>query len=303
MGAVLERDIHPRGGELAREAAPPELPEPPHFPDPPEITAPPRTALVEQALRWSREHPLVTRRFIAAVMAVAAVAVAVVALVVPNRSGEAGVAEAQPATVIDPDLVRVATATMPLVDVYDRPDGGHAILTLENPSRGGGPLVFLIEGEWQGWYKVQVPAPPAGTTGWVRADVVEVDEHHVRITIDLDEHLLVARDGGEIVLRAPISIGRHDKPQPGTTFVTGRVAFPTRNPGYGTHALALAGYDNGQETFFRGTGLVGLHGVTDALDLGQTVMDGSIGLANEDAATLYELVPLGTRVDIIGDEV
>lgn len=258
---------------------------------------------MEQAVLWSREHPLGTRRFIAGVMAGTAVAVAVVALVMPERSGEGGLAEAQPATVIDPDLVRVATATMPLVDVYDRPDGGRALLTLENPSRGGGPVVFLVEGEWQSWYKVRVPAPPAGTTGWIRADVVEVAEHDVRITIDLDEHLLVARDGGEIVLRSPISVGRHDKPQPGTTFVAGRVAFPTQNPGYGTHALALAGYGNGQETFFRGTGLVGLHGVTDPLDLGQTVGDGSIGLANEDAAALYELVPLGARVDIIGGEV
>ncbi len=121
----------------------------------------------------------------------------------------------------------------------------------------------------------------------------------MRITVDLHDRLLTAREGGEIVLRAPIAVGRIDAPEPGPSFVTDRVAISNPNAGYGAYAMPLAGYENGEATFFRGHGLVAIHGTDTPLSLGQTVAKGSIALANDDARTLYELAPLGTPVEVV----
>ncbi|MBI2170381.1 MAG: L,D-transpeptidase [Actinobacteria bacterium] len=173
--------------------------------------------------------------------------------------------------------------------------------TLEHPTATGGALVFLIEAEWQGWYRVQVPTPPAGTSGWIQASAVDVAEHHIHVTIDLGDHLLEVTDAGEPVLHAPIAVGAHDTPRPGITFVTESIEMANPRTGYGTHALTLAGYPNGDETFFRGQGLVAIHGLDDPLALGQTVEDGSIGLSNADVKKLFQLVPPGTPVEILGE--
>ena len=233
---------------------------------------------------------------VAGLLAGVAVLGAVVALLAPGMGGDGGPSEAAPAAAIDPDLVRVGTAALPLIDVYASPSRSVVTQTLEHPTPAGGPLVFVIEAEWEDWLKVRVPAAPAGEVGWIRAVGVEISEHHTRISIDLHDHLLVARSEGAIVLRAPIAVGSHDKPKPGTTFVAARIDPSERKNTYGNGALALAGYANGPETLFRGSGLVGLHTAPDDASLGQTVRRGSIGLAPQDAAALFDLVPLGTPV-------
>lgn len=272
-------------------------------PERPRVASPPWSVFGSELLAWLRADPTRAGRAIAGSAAVVVLAAAAFTLVSSSDSGPAagtaGPASVAPARLTDEGVSTVARATLPLIDVYESPTGDTVVATLSHPAPSGTPLVFLVEREWDGWYEVRVPAPPAGTTGWVRSDHVEVSEHEVRITVDLRDHLLVAREAGEVVLRAPVSVGRMDAPRPGLSFVTERVASGNPNSGYGTHALPLAGYENGQETFFRGQGLVAIHGTHDPLALGQTVTAGSIGLANGDIRRLYELAPLGTPVEIV----
>lgn len=243
--------------------------------------------------------PVLVRRTLAAGVAASVVAMGLALWARPTRGQTDAPVEAPPAVAVDPDLARVATARLPLVDVFDSPTGDGVLTTLEHPTPAGGDLVFLVSAAWDGWYKVLVPAPPAGTVGWVRASDVDVDEHRVRITLDLDDHLLTVREDGRVALRAPVAIGMHDRPGPGLTYVTGRVALANRHGAYGALALPLAGYGNGAETLFRGQGLVALHATGDALDVGQTVPDGSVGLAADDMRLLAELVPVGTPVHVV----
>lgn len=265
----------------------------------PRVESLPRTVVFSEAVAWVGTLPRWTRRAAAAVVAAGLLVAAMVTVASPDGESDDGPAVAAPASVLDPNLTRVARARLPLIDVFVNPDEPRVLTTLEHPTPSGTPLVFVIEGEWADWYKVRVPAPPADTTGWVRAGDVEVSEHEVRITVDLHDRLLTAREGGEIVLRAPIAVGRIDAPEPGPSFVTDRVAVSNPNTGYGAYAMPLAGYENGEATFFRGQGLVAIHGTDTPLSLGQTVAKGSVALANDDARILYELAPLGTPVEIV----
>lgn len=282
--AVLTRPVPAELPDATDPGEPWVAPAPP--PAPPPVVAP------------TNRHLLARRLGAGALAAWMLVTGATLLLRSEPREGAPG--EAPPATAVDPNVVRVATARLPLVDVYDNPTRGTVLQTLEHPTPSGAPLVFLIEGTWEDWYRVRVPAPPAGTTGWVRAGVVDVDEHTVKITIDLRAHLLVARDDGDVVLRAPVAVGVHDRPQPGVTFVADRVVLDGSER-HGKHALTLAGYANGDDALFRGSGLVAIHGVDDPLALGQTVSQGSIGLESADMGRLFDLAPLGTRVDVIAD--
>lgn len=248
---------------------------------------------------WIRTHPLATRRTGAAMLAITAITAAVV-LVLQPASGSDGIDRAAPAVAIDPHLSRVATARLPLIDVYADPTDGVVTQTLAHPTPAGSALVFLVLGEWDGWYKVQLPVAPQGTVGWIRATDVEVTEHHVQVTVDLERHLLVASEDGRETLRVPIAVGKRDHPAPGETFVAARLTLTNPGAGYGRYALTLAGYGNGPETIFRGRGLVALHGTDDASTTGQTVTSGSVGLASADLRTLFKIVPVGTPVSIVG---
>lgn len=242
-----------------------------------------------------------TRRLLASSLAVL---VLLAALVVRMRSApgsETGAPRPGPAAVTEltPAEHQVARADLPLVDVFPSPDVPEADLTLEHPRPGGTPLVFLVVAEADGWLKVHVPAPPAGRTGWIRRSHVELTPVDVRIVVELDHHRLVVEEAGRVVMQAPISVGAGDAPRPGTTFVTKRAVNEGRTVGYGSHTLLLAGYTNGPDALFRGSGLVAVHGVDDPLVLGQDVTRGSIGLANDDIARLFELAPPGTPVEVV----
>lgn len=246
-------------------------------------------------------HPLAARRVAAA--GLAALAVGAGALLLGERSAsDTGPRQTPPAVAIDPDLTRVATPRLPLVDVHANPTSGVVIETLEHPTRAGTPLVFLVEGDWEDWFKVQLPTAPGGAEGWIRADTVDIEEHRVRLTIDLDKHMLVAYERGRPVLQARVAVGEQDQPDAGTTFVTQRLTLPNTSVGYGRLALPLAGYGNGPETLFRGQGLVAVHGTSEPIKAGQTTADGSVALSNDDMAALYELAPVGTPVDVLRSE-
>lgn len=81
----------------------------------------------------------------------------------------------------------VATATVPKVEVFASSDDTTPDHVLVNPTKDGGPLVFLVkervikeravkEGR-PGWLLVYLPVRPNGSTGWVREESVTLSQH------------------------------------------------------------------------------------------------------------------------------
>lgn len=191
------------------------------------------------------------------------------------------------------------------VDVYEDEGDAEPSQTIANPVDGAGqavaPVVFLVEGEYDpeaDWVEVNLPVRPNGSTGWVRAEDVEVTAHEFRIEVRLDEHRVIVTDGDEVVLDAPAGVGTTDTPTPGGVFYT-RSLIRSTNPAYGPYAYGLSGYSEVHESFGNGPGDLGIHGTDDPSTVGSDVSNGCIRLSNEDIETLAEMLPLGVPVEIV----
>jgi lipoprotein-anchoring transpeptidase ErfK/SrfK len=194
----------------------------------------------------------------------------------------------------------VATATRPLVDVFADPTSAHAAQTLAHPTPSGAPLTFLVEAEWNGWLRVMLPGPPAGSRGWVAADQVELNEVDGNITIDLDQRRLVYERNGQAEVQIPVSVGYMDAPATGPTYVTEVLALSSRSETYGSHVLVLGGAANGPDQLYRGKDLVAVHGISDDALVGRQLPSGSVAVTSMDARHLAETVPAGTPVAVVG---
>ncbi len=112
-----------------------------------------------------------------------------------------------------------------------------------------------------------------------------------RIVIDVNKLVLTLYVGDEVIKRYPIAIGKWRTPTP-----VGEFAIIDKDyaPGgaFGTRWMGLnvpwGGY--------------GIHGTNRPWSVGSAASAGCIRMFNEDVEELFELAPLKTRVEIIGEE-
>lgn len=108
------------------------------------------------------------------------------------------------------------------------------------------------------------------------------------IIVDTAEHTLSLYMDNEFYKSYPIAVGKKSSPTPkGVT----TIANKSVNPGgpYGSRWMGLA---------FHG-GHYGIHGTNNPNSIGKSVSKGCIRLHNEDVNELYDIVPIGTTVEII----
>lgn len=214
---------------------------------------------------------------------------------------------------VEPSYVATATATE--ISAEDRSGGSIEVFaeagddepsqTIGNPVDGEGlavaPVVFLAVEQPApdaDWIEVNLPVRPNGSTGWVRAEDVQLSSHDFRIEVRIAEHRIVVTEGDEVALDAPAGVGTSQTPTPGGTFYT-RSLIRSTNPAYGPFAYGLSGYSEVHETFGNGPGDIGIHGTDDEAAVGSDVSNGCIRLHNDDIEALSGVLPLGVPVDIV----
>ncbi|NLA07090.1 MAG: L,D-transpeptidase family protein [Firmicutes bacterium] len=112
-----------------------------------------------------------------------------------------------------------------------------------------------------------------------------------RIVVDVNTLVLTFYVGDEIIKRYPIAIGKWHTPTPVGEFV---IIDKDYAPGgaFGTRWMGLnvpwGGY--------------GIHGTNKPWSIGSAASAGCIRMLNEDVEELFELAPIKTRVEIIGEE-
>ncbi len=207
-------------------------------------------------------------------------------------------------TTAAPAPARVAQAKNPAIDVFDdatTPTPRGQVTAEEATSAPDIPLVFLVKGEDGERLEVYLPTPSGGATGWVRQEDVVLSSVTFRIEVDLTQRRVRVYDGSTKVLDARATIGPTDRPPAGVTYYLKELLqAPDPNGPYGTYAYGLSGFSTTLASFTSGTGVVGIHGTSDAESIGKDAERGSIGLSNADMAKMVNEIglPLGTPVEI-----
>jgi lipoprotein-anchoring transpeptidase ErfK/SrfK len=186
------------------------------------------------------------------------------------------------------------------VAVYEEPDAPEPLEQITNPKSAEGlsvgPVVFLAAGPYNpqsDWTKVYLPIRPNGTTGFVRAEDVDVSANRFRVEVELTGHKLRLFDGDEQVLEEDIGVGVSNTPTPGGVFYI-RSLIASTDPVYGTYAFGLSGFSEVHETFNGGPGDIGIHGTNDPSTIGSDVSNGCIRLRDETVIHLAEVLPEAT---------
>ncbi len=159
-------------------------------------------------------------------------------------------------------------------------------------------LVDPAKATQTGWVPVLLPTRPNGSSGWVAADDVRLENVHDRITVDLTRrHMQIYIDGKQIT-DALVAIGPKADPTPrGLFYVIDRIKAKNPGGGYGPFALGLSAHSPTLSAYGGGDAQIGIHGTDKPESIGKPATHGCIRVTN-DIAKLLEQVPLGTPVQI-----
>ena len=146
------------------------------------------------------------------------------------------------------------------------------------------------------WYRISLPGRPNGTTGWVRANALELRPMRHSIVIDRSERVLTLRHHDRVLLRTRVAVGAPGMETPLGTFYVMRKFRPTA-PILGAFAFETSAYSRLSE--WPGGGVVGVHGTNQPWLLGQAVSHGCVRVENSAILKLAKLTPVGTPIRIV----
>lgn len=185
------------------------------------------------------------------------------------------------------------------VEVHTEPGSTAASHVLEATTGFGSPRALLVTDVQDDWLQVALPERPNGSTGWIRAEGVEVHTVAHRVEIDLKARTLSLYENDELVTTTTVAIGTPENPTPtGSFYVTDKIASENPDGAYGPFAYGLSGFSEKLTEFGGGDGQIGIHGTNDPGSLGQPVSHGCIRVPNEVAEQLNDILYLGTPVTI-----
>ena len=200
----------------------------------------------------------------------------------------------------------VADPVGSLLQVYASPLSSAPKWTFPNPwllnddPRLKVPQKLLVSERQGQWLRLVLPVRPNGTTGWVRAHDVLLEQDPYRIVIQLGAHHLTVYSGGSVVTQDTVAIGAPDTPTPtGTYYLRVLLKAPDPTTVYGPYAYGLSGHSEALTTYQGGDAELGIHGNNDASVLGKSISHGCIRMSNDKITALASLLPLGTPVQIL----
>jgi lipoprotein-anchoring transpeptidase ErfK/SrfK len=202
--------------------------------------------------------------------------------------------------VANPHESIAAQLTGSSVAVHAEPAARAPVVTTLGASTAlGSRTTLLVVEQRDGWVQVRLPIRPNGTTGWIRADEVELRANPMAIHVDLANHALSLTHDGDVVLETKVAIGSTANPTPaGDYYVTDLVDTDAPGGAYGPFAFGLSGHSDTLTEFGGGDGQLGIHGTDDPSSIGRSVSHGCVRVPNEIVTQLVDLVPLGTPVTV-----
>lgn len=149
------------------------------------------------------------------------------------------------------------------------------------------------------WIQVTLPRRPNGITGWVPVNAL--GELHV-----VHDYLRVSRQAlratlfrnGRPIWSARVGVGRPSLPTPAGHFYVREKLRAIGSPVYGPYALGTSAYSP-ELTEWPGGGVVGIHGTNEPQLIPGRPSHGCVRLRNADVSRLWQLIQVGTPIEIL----
>ncbi|WP_067965475.1 L,D-transpeptidase [Nocardiopsis trehalosi] len=219
----------------------------------------------------------------------------------PDDGGGAGGDASAEAPADGAAPAEIATAVGDEIEIYAEEGGEEVEETLASPNDFGADRAFLVQQNAGDWLEVLLPVRPNGSTGWVKAEDVELSATTFRLEVDPEAFTFTVFDGGEEVRSGQIGTGESETPTPPGRYYFTELLQPSDPDGdYGAYAFGLSGHSETLETFAGGPGQLAVHGTNDPDALGQQISHGCIRVSNDDITWMAENLPVGTPVEILG---
>ena len=149
------------------------------------------------------------------------------------------------------------------------------------------------------WIKIRLSMLPNGSTGWVpRRALAEFQKVHTRLVINHSTLRATLYKRGRPVFRTIVGVGQSHWPTPRGWFYVREKLTGYFAPTYGPRAFGLNAR-SAVLTDWPGGGFIGIHGTNEPGILPGRVSHGCVRMRNGPILRLYQLMPLGTPVQIV----
>ncbi|HYR63520.1 MAG TPA: L,D-transpeptidase [Actinomycetota bacterium] len=196
-----------------------------------------------------------------------------------------------------PTTSLIADAIGSSVPVYANPSGGPVVNRVSGSNVLGQREAFLVtDSSVAGWYQVELPVKPNGTTGWIQASRVTTRTSPYLIRVHQSQFKLDLYNNGQLQQSFTVAVGAPSTPTPDGNFFVWASQDWNSAP-YAVGIFALSGFSPVLDNW-PGGGRTGIHGWQDTSILGSRASHGCVRMGPGDFAKLLHTVPLGTPVEI-----
>jgi L,D-transpeptidase catalytic domain len=149
------------------------------------------------------------------------------------------------------------------------------------------------------WIEVSLPQRPNGVTGWVEASALG-HLHVVRGRLVVSRSRLRAtlyNQAGHVVWSARVGVGQVSLPTPTGHFYVREKLRAIDSPVFGPYAIGTSAYAP-KLSEWPGGGIIGIHGTDQPQLIPGDPSHGCVRMRNGDITRLWQLIAIGTPIDI-----
>lgn len=181
------------------------------------------------------------------------------------------------------------------------PSFNGTALPAVNPTVFGNALAYRVIAGAPGdaWAKVYVPARPNGTTAWVQTGQFNWGSSNRMLQINVSNNTVTVFEGSNVLLTTAAVTGKSSSRTPlANGWVEEIMAGPSS--AYGPRLISLGIFSDALNSFGGSIPKIALHGTSSPGLMGQYASNGCIRVRNEIITQIAGMMPIGSKVVIVG---